>query len=196
MAVRLEVCMPAHIDIDEDRFRVEALKTILAEELEVAKEDISESYRDIGRGYSVEAIALAFVTALFLGKPIDENIEAWLRIGRRILNVFKRAKSIKPHPPQILINKNVAQAVAIAIAVQEKDQANIVVRAAHDIPVQPESWEADRGQDFSVNTDRLYVFIIQVDGDTHLIALCSNGKVALHEVVPTSNYMDFHSYWS
>lgn len=201
--------MPVRPD-ESDRPRVDTLKGILADEFQVPIQSISEEDRDIGRGYSVEAVLFgldpdAILLGLglaklgkdlfFRGKEIEENLEAWLRIGQKLRNVFRRAKAMED-PPQLLMDKNFAKAMAMVLASEGKDRPNIVVIAEHDIPVQPPYWETDAEQGFSANTERLYIFVVQVDGDTHLIALCSNGKVAVNERIPTSNYMDFHYYWS
>jgi hypothetical protein len=146
-------------------------------------------------GYGAEGFILlaAFggLAAVFLsGKKIEENIEAWLKLGRRFRALLDRSDK-KGRGMQV------SQPVALALTLERLNSdfgelAGSIVLASHVIPVRNGSIPPELEPVFESQPDRIYVFLLKLpDDDTCVVGMKSDGTVVFQHRLPTSNHLRY-----
>jgi len=105
----------------------------LLKELDLENYDVEINEGDIGCGADWWFTALTVVgmagMVFFSGKKIEENLEAWVKIGARIKNIFKNKKETP-----IFIDKEAAIALAVeSITRKIKKVKSIQLVVANDL---------------------------------------------------------------
>src|ERR1051325_5407720 len=205
--------------IDEDKFdwereeyRPEYLNSLADEfkELGLSNREVEFEQTGVGVGAEGSAIALiiAGLTALFLsGKKINENIDAWIELSKKVKNVFRR---LKPD--------YVSQPFAAAIALDEilkidKKVFKVEMQSAliHVVPNPSMDMTGKLLKDgkpiqavFRYQQMRYYTFVFdvyqeersddywaKVPSSIHVICIRSTGEIDFHHTLPVNNWMKF-----
>jgi hypothetical protein len=146
-------------------------------------------------GYGAEGFVLFSVftglTALFLsGKKIDENLDAWVRLGRRFRALLAQTnKRVRP----VAISQPVALALTLArLSYKAHDLDGSSVLAAHVIPVRNGSLAPTLEGRFESQPDRFYLFLLRLpNDDTSVIGMRSDGTVLFDHSVPTGDFLRY-----
>jgi hypothetical protein len=146
-------------------------------------------------GYGAEGFILLSVfsglAVVFLsGKKIEENIAAWIKLGRRFRALSDRSNK-KGRGMQV------SQPVALALALERLNNdfgelAGSTVLASHVIPVRNRSIPPELEPLFESQPDRFYIFLVKLpDDDTCVVGMKSDGTVVFQHRLPTSNYLRY-----
>ena len=178
-------------------------------ELGVSKDEIEFEGTNVGVGVAAEALVLIITgLAIFLsGKKINENIDAWIELSKKVKNLFRKLK-----PDYI------SQPFAAAIALDEilkidKKIFGIEMQSAliHVVPNPSMDMTGKLLKDgkpiqevFRYQQMRYYTFVFAVYGDErseeywakvpsaiHLICIRSTVEIDFHHTLPVSNWMKF-----
>jgi hypothetical protein len=171
----------------DDNFRPEFLDSIRSDAREILESDVQTE--DTGYGYGADTLALALMfstlTAVFLaGKSIQENVDAWINLGRRFLVLLKRLSRV--NTPRI--SEPIALAIAMAaIAEREQEVAPIGLVSRATTRVRNGSLVEEAQRHFNTHPDRYYVFTIELlERNTHVIAVSSLGEILFHHKLSLS----------
>lgn len=148
-------------------------------------------------GYGADAVTLiatlGVLSAIFLsGKKIDENLDAWIKLGRRLKSLLTRLKEKYGWVA-------VSEPVALAIFLNRLNEAgvdlkDVEVLSQTTIPVRNESIPPEITSLFHHQPDRAYVFVLRVDErDTYACGMKSDGSEAFFHHFPTGNHRRFLS---
>jgi hypothetical protein len=146
-------------------------------------------------GYGADAYVVtatfASLAGLFLaGKKIEENLDAWLRLGRR----FKR---LVTHLRSRGRAASVSEPIALSLTLERLERqlgdiagANLMI--SHVIPVHNGSIPSEREGVFESQPDRLYIFALRLGNhDTIVTGVRSDGTVEFEHRVPTGRYLEY-----
>lgn len=134
-------------------------------------------------GYGADAIAVAValsgLSALLLsGKRIQENLDAWISLGRRLKPLVGK---LKQRFGPIRLSESAAFAIALDAVSQKEASMPTVVLVAKAITKVPNT---SLGEEFHAlfehHPDRYYVFTIEVDRLSHVVGVASTGDVLFH----------------
>ena len=181
-----------HIVAEHDTLRSDAQLRIESDVREGLGGEPSASQSSHGYGADGNAIAVV-ITGLgllfFSGKRINENIDAWLQLGRRVKPLLARLVEYLGHAK---ISEPLALALAletIAAKGEPMDDVRLLGRSAPQ--VRNSSLCSDLPITFRSYPDRYYVFTIQLGERTaYAIGIASNGTILFeHELT-----LDFWRY--
>lgn len=173
------------------------VQTVLDEfrSLDISVEDIE--IKSYGYGYGADGYAIGIVlsslVALFLsGKRIEENLDAWVRLGKR----FKQAIQ-QLHRREISIAVSEPGALAMAISHVSEDaggQVTVQVLSNTVIRLRNSSISADAYNTFLEHPDRYYIFVLQVgDSRTHVLGMSARGSILFNNVL-SLNYWAYETF--
>jgi len=168
---------------------IHSVKQVISD-LGIRVEDISHESCGIGRGAEGTALILILVGLFFLGKRIEENMEAWIKIGRQIGRVLQKISA----KGQVYLSQPVAALVAIwHISRKTKDISLLELINADVIPVDPSGFVGDNWKFFRTNPERYYIFTFKVDGkEIHTVCLRSTGRVQFYKSFSVDNWIEFY----
>ncbi|MDB4884272.1 MAG: hypothetical protein JWL95_3038 [Gemmatimonadetes bacterium] len=137
-----------------------------------------------GHGYGADGNAVAVVVAglvavFFSGKKINENLEAWLSLGKRL-------KSLLSSLDERIGTGRVSQPFAFALALEHLASAGnkldgATLLATAETRVRNLSLSETLLPTFRSFPDRYYVFTIQIaDQVAHVIGISSTGAILFH----------------
>ena len=168
-----------HSDRDRDKF---------LSDLETELSSISREYElkdvDIGFGADWPAILVILGGLFLLGKPINENIEGWLRLSNKFVSLIKRIRR-KFGPYRI--DENGASLIAIdKIVKKEKGNISTIEKiATTEIPFN--TFPLKDSKRLDQHPDNIYVQAYRVNDERiYLIGIKSNGKTAFKHKFSTS----------
>ncbi len=193
-------------DWEKEEYRSEYLDDIVKTlgELGVKSEEVTFERTGVGVGASADAIALIMAAGLtvllagkrvFLsGKTINENLDAWIELAKKLRNVLKKVKA-----------NYVSQPFAAALALEEIIKSNPNARMfdleASFIEVVPNSSMdvsglATKGgrpiqEVFRYQQMRYYLFVFRTEDMVHVICVRSTGKIEFHHALPVLDWMRF-----
>jgi hypothetical protein len=157
-------------------------------------EDVAAS--QTSHGYGADAIAIGVVlttlSAVFLsGKDINESIDAWIGLGRRLTSGM-RTISERYGTPRL--SEPAAFAIALAtISASEPDMPAVVLVSSVITKVRNSSLDPGVFDLFRHHPDRDYVFTVEVGRrSTHVVAVASTGDVLFHHPLAL-NFRQFPS---
>ena len=146
-------------------------------------------------GYGAEAFVLLAIftglaTVFLSGKKIEENLEAWIKLGRRFRSLLKRLKQRRG-------GFSASQPVALALVLDQLatdygDLSGSKIFAAHKIPVHNASIRRQLEPQFEFQPDRFYLFLVRMpNDDICVVGIRSDGTVSFSNRVPTGNYLHY-----
>lgn len=163
-------------------------------ELQPLSDEFTVDYTDIGRGAAWPAIlvtvALLSSSVFFLGKRIEENLDAWISLGERFKAFIERATA-KSHSP--LIDQEGACLLALHEVVEKHPDSIRVLEYEHVLaswfdPRDPQIRSPDR---LDHHPEALYVMAMRVnDGFLYVVGVKSSGFVEFVHRFST-HHMDF-----
>ena len=113
--------------------------------LGIKPEEISHKSGSIGRGVEGTTLILILLGLFFLGNKIEKNVEAWIKIGKRIGKVFK--KLLSKRQGQAYLSHPMAALLAIwHISQKVKDILLLELISTDVIPVDPSGFVEDSGK--------------------------------------------------
>jgi hypothetical protein len=148
-------------------------------------------------GYGADATLVLAVVAglgtLFLsGKRIEENLDAWAKLGKRFKEVCERLK--RRHGAFAM-----SQPVALAVILDHvghlaQEHNRIEVIGSHTLPVRNSSIPGEMVPHFQHQPDRFYVFVLKTSiGDTYVAGMRSTGDITFLHRVATGNWWEYIS---
>lgn len=160
--------------------------------------DLDDPQRIIVRqgsvGYGADTITVVAVltglSALFLsGKSIEENFDAWMRIGTRLQAALKR---LRARVGAVSVSEPAAMALALDAVLQADEGVQLSeVSGSHTFPVRNGSLAECIQNDFAHQPDRFYVFLFRtVAGDAYVVGMRSTGQVEFLHRLPTGDWME------
>ena len=182
--------------VDEDgEYTSAAVREILSELTELGEfaEDIKVSQGSVGYGADT-TVAIVVLTGLaslfFSGKRVEENLDAWIRMGKRF---WKAVERLRRRRGGVSVSEPVALALALAkVAESIETDTEVEILGRHCIPVQNASLKPSLEKDFAHQPDRLYVFVLRSsNGDTIVVGLRSDGRTELLHRVRTGSWLEY-----
>jgi hypothetical protein len=124
------------------------------------------------------------------GKKIEENIDAWVRLGARFRKLYR---GLNARPGHTAFSMPVALALAIDHIVSEDvDVEGLTLLGSHIIPVANGSLRREDWPLFKRQPDRFYVFILGTNNyDSFVVGLKSGGDFLFVHRVATGDYAEF-----
>jgi hypothetical protein len=188
-------------DYKKEEYRTEYLDGLsnTLSELGITKEQIEYDKTSTGIGAEGSAILIIItgLIGLFLaGKSINENIDAWLKLGKRFKGVIKKLKKQGQlgEDTALFVSEPVALAIALGeVAKLRPKAADIVLDNSIIEEVPNPSIDTGFQGIFRHNQMRYYIFSFRLldEGEVHLICLRSTGDVEVHHVLHVGNWMKF-----
>lgn len=188
-------------DYEKGEYRHEYLEEIklALSDLGALEDQVEFDEADIGVGASVEAIVVIILALFFTGKSINENIDAWVKLAKRLKGVLKKLKTRGNEGEDILyISYPFAVALAIGVIIESKpnaQQINLEISSTEVIP--NGSIDAELQNEFKYNQRRYYIFTFRVidEGETlHVICIHSRGHIEFHHVLNVTDWMEFEGF--
>jgi hypothetical protein len=146
-------------------------------------------------GYGADGLlvvgVLTGLASLFLsGKKIEENLDAWARLGRRFRKLIE---SLNSRWGRTSVSQPIALALALErIAAENSNVHGVSVIAAHTIPVANGSLHPKYWNEFRSQPDRVYVFLLRaVNHDTYIVGIRSDGDWQFLHRIPTGDYLEY-----
>lgn len=156
-------------------------------ELEYLSKDIALEERDIGQAADWPVI-LAIISGLyFLGKPIQENLDAWISLSQRFLTLIKK---LHTRFRSCRIDLNGATLLALTeILAREDSINNINMASSVEIPFY--ELELLNPIHLDHHPDALYIQTFRVNNRRlHVLGIKSKGTIEFHHIFDL-NFMKF-----
>ena len=168
---------------------IESVRAAIAE-LEDTGVRWNHEVTEVGRGASGIALLLTLGGIFLAGKKIDENVDAWLRIGSRLTSVIQKLIRLG-FPP------NLSEPAAAVLAMKAVIDKEPIVRSVRLLTsslhvVNPVTWHESVHRMFRHVPERYYVYAVATDTDnTHIVCMRSDGRTEFHQILLTGNW---HAY--
>jgi hypothetical protein len=182
-------------DHDLGAYRPSFIQPILDDlrKADLPAEDNTTEVHSWGYGGDVLAFGLIFTslaTLLLSGKRIEENIDAWIRLGGR----FKKALALlRRRHSTVQVSEPVAKSLALHhVAVASSPASDLKVLSSATAPMHNASLTPEAHEIFLEHPERHYVFVIQVGHKTLLIlGLDGTGKVAFEHRISLTDFKGY-----
>jgi hypothetical protein len=142
-------------------------------------------------GFVVFAVLTGLSGLFFLGKQIDENIDAWVRLGGKLKSVIKR---LRVRRGRILVSEPAALALALDNIAGRHEAGRITeIVASHRFPVLNASLGESFRDNFANQPDRFYLFILRTElNDIFVAGIRSSGELEFAQRLPTGNWQEYY----
>lgn len=173
----------------------EGLANILSE-IGTSNEEIGHEVTEVGVGASALAICLIISGVFLAGKRMEENLDAWIKLAKRLGGVLKKLAKLGDTNAVVYISEPFAAALALAQVVglvSDIKAVGLMSSVIHQVP--NTSIGAQYRGIFRYDQMRHYVFTFRVvsDGESvHLIGVRSTGGIEFHHVFHTGDWMKFY----
>jgi hypothetical protein len=168
--------------------RQEMLRAI---EEEIAELGGTSELKDanLGRGADWPFIAITIGGLFLLGKDIEENLDAWIRLGSRFLSMVQRLRS---RIGRVYVDAKGALLITVG-SVQERLGAPNSLEVLSQSTTNLDSISFNQPGTLAAHHDNLYVHVIIVNGDVMLVVgIRSTGEVEfIHEYHRLHGYFDW-----
>lgn len=139
-----------------------------------------------GYGYGADGTAVGLVLTglgtLFLsGKKIEENTDAWIRLGRRFLDAIRhlRAREIS-----VSVSEPSAAAIALSLISDDARAQEIRLISSVIVHVNNASLTREASNTFLEHPDRYYIFTIKAGEERiDVIGISAHGRMIFHNSV-------------
>ena len=160
----------------------------LRNELDSLSSDIKIEDTDIGRGADWPAV-LAVIGLFFLGKMINENLDAWIAIGKKFSFLLG---TLAEKFGAYRIDQEGASLVAIARMVDRESGKIYSIEKISEtiIPVSPLFHGSQ--EKLNCSPDALYLQIYKVNEDVfYIFGIKSKGSIEVEYRIDSSQWMEF-----
>lgn len=141
---------------------------------------------DIGTGSDWPAILLVILGVFFLGKRINDNLDAWIAIGKKLKDFtgsLKGGYRVNERGALVLAVDAIADAECAPISSLELIQS---------LPVLGPATSSSVATGFIRHPHALYTFILKVNDDrVYLVAIKSKGSIEVFYRLSTRQFTDF-----
>jgi hypothetical protein len=154
---------------------------------------------DIGSGadwwFTLLTIGGIAGTIFLSGKKIEENIEAWIKIGTRIKNVLKKKKKIN-----VFLDKDGATALAIK-EISDKTEKLKYIELIFDKKLSNGGLEkvyndGRKDEDLISEPYNFYILIFKVnENDQYIFCIKSNGEIKYKDIFSDA-WFDYNYDWN
>jgi len=178
--------------ISEDTKNIKKLVSILeSEDYRIKQKDEV----DIGAG--ADWVFIPYVIAagafFFSGKKIEENIQAWISMGKKIRKLFKKKKKAS-----IFIDKDAAIALAISLINKKEKIESLEITFDKELGHFDlnKVYKDGRQNTLSAKPYNYYVLIFNInDISTYIFCIKSDGTIQFKDVFFGEEY-DYHKTWN
>ncbi len=151
---------------------------------------ITHKTTSYGRGADTAALLLyvagAAVTALLAGKKIEENLDAWRRLGVRLRRWMKARRSA------VFLDRNLALALALDhIVAKLRSGEEILAVSTYEVRLQNRSCRSDLVASFESTPERYYFYFVRTNHNEHVLCIRSTGSVSFHKALDRWNWQEF-----
>lgn len=182
-------------DAAADALGGEATLAVMAE---LAAADISLDNCTLsshGYGYGADGtaigITLAGLSALFLsGKKIEDNLDAWRRLGSRLLGAIRR---LRDRGVALSVSQPAAAAIALSVIAEDAREEPLRITSCDTSVVRNPSLSSRAAADFLEHPDRYYLFTIAVgESGLEVIVVSAHGRVVLRHSLSLDKWTYCH----
>ena len=145
-----------------------------------------------GYGYGADSVAIgitltAIASALLAGKKVEENLDAWLRLGRRLQDALRR---LRKRGVKVAVSQPAATALVLAkLADDTPDLASIELLNVTVAAIENRSLTPAAAASFLEHPDRYYIFTVRRDGSRlDVICMSAVGQVVFQQSVSLSHF--------
>ena len=142
-------------------------------------------------GFGADAISLLIVLGglFFAGKNIEENLDSWIRLGKRLLKAIAR---LRGRQANVMLSEQMAKALSISYVMDvEANCSSILPLSSATYYVHNASLNPDYRNIFKYNPYCYYVFGWGIDDKlVRIVYLSSNGEILLSHKL-SLNYLEF-----
>lgn len=144
-------------------------------------------------GFGADALALFIFLGIglfFAGKKIEENLDSWIRLGKRITNAITRLKKRRAN---VMLSEPMAAALSISHVINtDAHYSHISLLSNITYPIPNLSLNPELIKIFKEHPYRYYVFGWGVDNEfVRIIYMTSYGKIIFTHKLPL-DYFEFH----
>jgi hypothetical protein len=163
----------------------------LIDELKQIDNEVNISTINLGKGADwvlILAILGSITSVIALGDKLEKGIEGWIKIGKRLTNLFKKSD-------RVYVDEDGAKILAITYISEKYNIKNITLLDNHTTFLADFSfWFNQRDpKDFTSKPFNIYNFTFDINNE-RTISLCikSNGEII--ELLNTDNELIGHSF--
>ena len=149
----------------------------------------------ISWGYGADILATSVIltglSALFLsGKRIEENLDAWVRLGRRLKAAVQKLRA-KQGP--VSVSEPAAVALTLArVAERETTLGRAELLGSSVAKLQNRSLSPEAAAQFSQHPERYYIFTVGVEDRAYVICMSSSGRLVFEHVLDLEDWRGFY----
>jgi hypothetical protein len=146
-----------------------------------------------GYGFGAEALALFIGVGLglfFAGKKIEENLDSWVRLGKRLSKAILRLKKRRAN---VMLSEPMPAALSISHVVDiDVNYSHILPLSSVIYPIPNSTLNPELIKVFKEHPYRYYVFGWGIDNEfVRIIYMTSYGKIIFTHKLPL-DYLEFH----
>lgn len=172
----------------------ERLVSEILRELEKAgipRAETSISTSSVGHGADAIALVITLGVAFLAGKKVEENLDAWVRLGQRL---HRSIQKIRKKHGNIWLSQPLALILALKEVLALEPRAHeLKLEALYTILIPNRSQSDEIRGEFIMNPDRYYVMVLSSDtGQAHVLCMKSFGELVFHHVLPVEDWMAFY----
>jgi hypothetical protein len=146
-----------------------------------------------GVGFGADAIALSIFLGIglfFAGKKIEENLDSWIRLGKRLTKAISR---LKERQADVILSEPMAAALSISHVVNvDKNYSRISLLSSITYPIPNAALNPNLIKIFKEHPYRYYIFGWSIDNKfVRIIYMTSYGEIIFTHKLPL-DYLEFH----
>jgi hypothetical protein len=142
----------------------------------------------VGRGAAGYALLFGLAALFLSGKTINENLDAWIAIARRVQDLVRRLQ--RKHG--LYVSESVGFALAVAHVDELYNTRVTQLVASIRLPIKGGVSSADLEKSFHANPDRFYVFVLEDSRrHTYVVTLTSQGSIVMTQHLDTIDWYRF-----
>ncbi|MBU4231488.1 MAG: hypothetical protein KKD99_09825 [Proteobacteria bacterium] len=180
-------------EFNEPNAHRESIKYVLGD-LSSEGIETSDALAEIrGYGFGADALALFIGFGLglfFAGKKIEENLDSWIRLGKRLSKAISR---LKKRQANVMLSEPMAAALSMSsVADIEANYSHILPLSSVIYPIPNSTLNRELINIFKENPYRYYVFGWSINNEfIRIIYMTSYGEIILTHKLPL-DYPEFH----
>jgi hypothetical protein len=136
-------------------------------------------------GFAVGILLTGLATLFLSGKRIEENVDAWVRLGKRVKQALQ---SLRTKRISVSISEPVALSVALSRVVEDGQPGAIRLISSTIARIRNSSLSTEALALFTEHPDRYYLFIIEADSRLHVVAVGAHGNITFHNVLSLEHW--------
>ena len=193
-------------DREKEEYRPKYLEEVVntLAELGISRGEVTYERTGVGVGTSGDAIALIMLAGLtvllagkkvFLaGKTINENVDAWIELAKKLRRVLTKLRA--PY-----VSQPFAAALALEEMIKKEPNARAFELEGAFIEIVPNPSMDTTGlaiedgrpiqEVFRYQQMRYYIFVFRTPTAVHAISVRSTGKIEFHRVLPVNDWLKF-----